>query len=454
MPLNWSMQRKWSVAILLSLMTFMTTLSSSMLSPAIESISNEFDNANTIVAALPASIYLLGYAIGPLLLAGLSELYGRHYVLTCSNLFFCVWHIGCALAPSLAALIAFRFLAGVGGSAVMTLGGGSISDCFRVSERGRALAAWAVGLIVGPAIGPVVGAFVAETVGWRWGPWIVLIPSGIVAVSMALLCPESNHRVLIQRRVVSLKRELGQSHLRSCYDAADEEPAHRRILAKSMARPFIMMALSPIVIALSTHVAFLYGTLYLLFNSVSTVFRGQYNWSLGVSGLAYVPMGLGFASGLVLFATLSDKTIERLTKQRKGEFQPEMRLVDCLWYSCAMPISFFWYGWSASFKTHWIVPLIGLFPFGIGLVGIWQPYQAYLIDSFGSQYAASALAAFAVLRSVVATFLPLAGPSLYGALGLGWGSSVLGFVTLAMVPIPLFIERHGRWLRGKYSLRS
>ena len=64
-------------------------------------------------------------------LAGLSELYGRHIVLNLSNTFFCVWQIGCALAPSLNSLIAFRFLAGIGGSACMTLGGACISDLVR-----------------------------------------------------------------------------------------------------------------------------------------------------------------------------------------------------------------------------------------------------------------------------------------------------------------------------------
>lgn len=58
----------------------------------------------------------------------MSELYGRHVVLSVSNVFFCAWQIGCALAPSLDSLIVFRVLAGIGGSACMSLGGAVIGD--------------------------------------------------------------------------------------------------------------------------------------------------------------------------------------------------------------------------------------------------------------------------------------------------------------------------------------
>ncbi|KAJ6786178.1 hypothetical protein PWT90_00740 [Aphanocladium album] len=452
MPLNWPAAKKWTGAILLSIMTFMTPLSSSILAPAIASVSKEFHNTNPILGAPPVSIYLLGYAVGPLVLAGLSDIYGRYYILTASNMFFCAWQIGFALAPSLNSLIAFRFLAGVGGSAVITLGGGNISDCFRIEERGRGLAIWSVGFVVGPSLGPLLGAFITETIGWRWDDWIVLIPGVLVTVSIILFCPESNHKVLMRRKVARMKKTLRREDLRSCYDTANVSPTRSQILMNGIMRPAKMMVLSPIVVALSVHVSFLYGTLYLLFNTISTVFHGNYGWNLGVSGLAYIPLGLGFGLGLALFGMFSDKTIIRRTRQNNGIFVPEMRLAQATLYASLIPISFFWYGWSAHYNVQWIVPLLGLVPFAFGIVGLWQRYQAYLIDAVGPQFAASALAAFSVLRSVVAAFLPLAGPSMFSHLGLGWGNSLLGFITLAMIPIPILIERQGAWLRSKYVM--
>lgn len=73
-----------------------------------------------------------------------------------------------------------------------------------------------------------------------------------------------------------------------------------------------------------------------------------------------------------MFTYTSDKTIVKLTKKNGDVFEPEMRLVDCVYFACILPMTFFWYGWSTYYHVHWIVPTIGLFPFGVGIVGIWQ----------------------------------------------------------------------------------
>ena len=118
----------------------------------------------------------------------------------------------------------------------------------------------------------------------------------------------------------------------------------------------------------------------------------------------------------------------------------------------SIPISFFWYGWTADKAIHWIVPIIALFPFGFGFIGIFSPIQAYLIDSF-PMYAASAVAALMVSRSLLGALLPLAGPTLYQTLGLGWGNSLLGFVALAMVPAPYYLWKFGGSIRKNYPIR-
>jgi predicted MFS family arabinose efflux permease len=115
MPLNFPQRKKWLIVGLLSAATLLTPFASSILAPGIESLDREFGNTNSIVGAMTVSIYLLGYTVGPLFLAPLSEIYGRKPILGLSNVFFSLWQIGCALAPSIGALIAFRFFAGIGG---------------------------------------------------------------------------------------------------------------------------------------------------------------------------------------------------------------------------------------------------------------------------------------------------------------------------------------------------
>lgn len=401
---------------------------------------------------MPVSIFVLGYAVGPLFLSPLSEIYGRNIILISANAFFCVWLIGCALAPSLDLLIFFRFMCGVGGSACTTIGGALIADMFPVSERGRAMTIWMLGPMFGPTLGPVIGAFVSQTIGWRWVNWISFIPATSTVIAMVFFNRETNHQVLIARKTKKLRIELNRPELQSCYFNPDAPPLTKnQILMNGLVRPFKMLFTSAIIFSVSLYIAFAYGCLYLLFNTIPPVFQETYHWSIGVTGLVYLALLVGYMFGLGLFFTLSDKTVVRMTKANNGVYEPEMRLPDCIWFALAMPITFFWFGWSADKGVHWIVPVIGLVPFGFGIIGVWLPIQAYIVDAH-PQYAASGLAAFSVLRSTVGAFLPLAGPQMYKSLGVGWGSSVLGFISIALIPIPALIYRYGKQLRQRFPM--
>ncbi|ORY64907.1 major facilitator superfamily domain-containing protein [Pseudomassariella vexata] len=452
MPLNYATNRKRWIISLVAFVSLMTPLSSSILAPAIADISKEFSVTSTTLAAMPVSIYLLGYAFGPLFLAPLSEIHGRAVVLTTANIFFCLWHIGVALAPNLGSLVVFRFFSGVGGSGCMTLGGGIIADMFPVEERGLAMSLWTLGLTLGPSLGPVIGAFIAGSIGWRWAPWIVMIPSVICTILLFFLLPETNHRVLIDRKVKALRAELNRPELESRYETEQTRGLSRgAVLRIGLTRPLQILVFTPIVSILSIYVSFVYGTVYLMFNTISPVFENQYGWSPGVAGLPFIALALGFFAGLLAFSVLSDSTVIRLSKANGGVFKPEMRLPLMIYYAIITPITFFWYGWAIDKQVCWIVPVLGLFPLGVGVIGIWMPAQAYIVDAY-SAYAASGLAAFTVLRSIIAAFLPLAGPAMFKSLGLGWGNSLLGFLCVAMIPVPVLIHRFGERIRKRYPL--
>lgn len=152
MPLNFPDTRKWFLISLLASITFISPLASSMFAPAVSFMNHTFDNSSLILSSLTVSIFVLGYVVGPLILAALSEIYGRRFVLTGANVFFCVWQIGCALAPNLTSLIIFRFLAGIGGSGCLTIGGGVIADLFHADRRGLATAVYSIGPLFGPVV--------------------------------------------------------------------------------------------------------------------------------------------------------------------------------------------------------------------------------------------------------------------------------------------------------------
>ena len=106
----------------------------------------------------------------------------------------------------------------------------------------------------------------------------------------------------------------------------------------------------------------------------------------------------------------------------------------------------FIYGWTAEKHVQWIVPIIGTSLVGIGLLATFMPIQTYLVDAF-TIYAASAVAASTILRSLLGALLPLAGRKMYQTLGLGWGNSLLAFIALAMCPISWIFFRYGEKIR-------
>lgn len=126
-----------------------------MFAPGVGQLVTDFDITSTELASFVVSVYLLGYCFGPLLIAPISEIYGRRIVYNVCNVLYVIWTIACAVAPEIGSLTVFRFFAGFAGSCPLTIGAGSIADMFVQEKRGSALAAWAIGPLIGPVIGPV-----------------------------------------------------------------------------------------------------------------------------------------------------------------------------------------------------------------------------------------------------------------------------------------------------------
>src|ERR1700716_3761595 len=99
-----------------------------MFAPGVPALMKEFNSTSTTLGSFVVSIYILGFAIGPLILAPLSELYGRVPIYHITNILFIIFNVACALSTRLDMLIGFRFLAGSMGSACLTNGGGTIAD--------------------------------------------------------------------------------------------------------------------------------------------------------------------------------------------------------------------------------------------------------------------------------------------------------------------------------------
>jgi MFS family permease len=256
-----------------------------------------------------------------------------------------------------------RFLAGVGGSACLTIGTGVIADLFVASQRGRAVAIYSLGILFGPILGPICGGFIAQRAGWRWDMWVVLIVGVLLTAGLFVFNRETNHVVLLNRKTFRMRGELERPELQNAMNADKPVAAltPKAILSNGITRPLKLLVTSPIVLLCSLYMSFLFGLLFLLFTTLTPVFLKTYGWEPDMTGLAYLGIGIGNFLGIGFVAKTSDATIIKLAKRNNGVYEPEMRLPLCVFFGIMIPVSFFLYGWTAYYHVHWIGT--SLFPF-------------------------------------------------------------------------------------------
>jgi len=265
---------------------------------------------------------------------------------------------------------------------------------------------------------------------------------------MLVICiftlPETYPPVLLERKAKKLRKETGNQDLRAPSELSGRTPG--QLLLANVIRPTKMLVRAPIVFLLSLYIALVYGYLYIMFSTMTIVFEEQYGIGNGNIGLVFLGLGLGQVIGLFLFAGTSDRMLKKRAAKNNGVMTPEMRLPFLLHTSFFAPVGLLLYGWTAEYKVHWIVPIIGTCFISIGMICSFMPIGVYLVDAY-TLYAASAMAANTVLRSFGGALLPLAGRRLYNTLGYGWGNSLLAFIAMLFIPMIWFLTRHAEYLR-------
>lgn len=379
-PKNWPFKTKWAATAIVSMYTFISPVSSSMVAPALGQISQEFGITQSILQTMVLSAFVLAYAFGPLFLGPLSELYGRTIVLQLANLFYLVFNLACGASKNTAQLIVFRFLAGLGGSAPLAIGGGVLGDVWLAEERGRAVALYSLMPLLGPAVGPVIGGFIAQSISWRWIFWVSSIADGLIQCLGLWLLRETYAPTILARKAKKLQKETGNSAYHTEFQNPDRH--WQTLFGRSLKRPFILLFTQPIVIVLSIIMMIIYGYMYLVLATFPTLWTEVYGESTSIGGLNYIALGLGFFIGSQTSAQLLDRTYRYFTKKNGGAGRPEYRIPIMVPGSLLVPIGLFIYGWTAEKHTHWIGPNIGAAIFAAGTIMSFQSIQNYLVSHF------------------------------------------------------------------------
>ena len=258
---------------------------------------------------------------------------------------------------------------------------------------------------------------------------------------------ETSGTVILERKAKRLRAETGNSKLRSKLNLG---LSPMELFRFSIVRPAKMLTRSPICFVISLYVAITYTYLYILFTTFTGVFTNQYHWHGGMTGLSFLGLGVGSLIGQFTYIHFGNGTVNKHIKN--GDFTPEHRLHIMCIGGFFLPAGLFMYGWSAQYQTHYMVPILGTGIIGFGLLMTFMPSNTYLVDVF-TIHAASAMAANTVLRSLMAALIPLSSQKMYAAMGYGWGNSLLGFVSLLLVPVPFLFIKYGARIRASSTVR-
>ncbi|EGX92050.1 MFS multidrug transporter, putative [Cordyceps militaris CM01] len=444
-PMNFSLCKKSGITAVAAVATLAVTLVSSAYASGVSQIADEF-RVSQEVALLGVSLFVLGFAVGPLLWAPLSELFGRQRLFAGSYAALTALNAGACGARSIAPLLVLRFLAGAFGSSPLTNAGGTIADMFPAAQRGLVMAAFSMAPFLGPVLGPIIGGFLGMRAGWRWVLGFLAAFSGLLWIVGCAVVPETYAPVLLRARAAALSKATGRVYV-SSMDAARGPTSLAQSVRVALLRPWTLLFREPIVLLLSIYMAIVYGILYMLFAAFPIVYQVNRGWSQGVGGLAFLGLLVGMLAALGVIIPANSKYI-RVQEQNDGVAPPEARLPMAIVGSIALPIGLFWFAWTNGSDIHWIVSIMAGAPFGFGMILVFLGSMNYLIDAY-TLYAASVLAASSVLRSCLGAAFPLFTSYMYRALGIHWASSIPAFLALACLPFPIVFYKYGYKIRAR-----
>lgn len=464
-PHNWSLLKRCYHTFAVGAISFAVTAGSSLITPAIPEIAQDF-NVSRTAAVGSLSIYVLGLALGPILAAPISESYGRKVVYAITTPIALLFLVGAGFTKSYAGLLVCRFLAGAAGAPPLAVGAGTNADLFPQHVRAVAVCFFIMMPFLGPALGPVIGGFVAQYKGWRWTQWVTIF-IGVFAYLFILPTSETYKKIILARRA----KKMG------IQGPPKPSPTSwkywKTMLTVTLIRPVHMLVAEPIVFFLSLYNSFTFSVLFGYFAAYPYTFETVYDFNQWQTGLAF----LGVLVGVVLAvgsAVLIDRKVymkkaRQAMQEGKVAAAPEHRLYAAMYGSFGVVVGLFWLAWTARRDVHWFSPVLAGIPFAWGNLSIvsqphapgridcrltFPPVQflsaaLYLVDVYGPLNGASAMAANGLARYATGAAFPLFTFQMYEGLGIAWATSLLGFVSLALLPIPWIFFKFGPKIRAR-----
>ncbi|CRK21245.1 Efflux pump atB like protein [Verticillium longisporum] len=353
-PLQWPQHRKHLVLALSCAATFLTAYTSGSYSPPVAAMAEDLGSSNIAMIA-GITTFCIGFALSPMVLAPISEIYGRRIVLVPSGITYVAFQAVCSVMPNLAGMLIARLFVGIGGAVFSSVIGGIIADMWTKDTRNTPMALFSGSVLAGTGAGPLLAAVMMSRIGnktlaWKWVFWHQVIVDAVLVVLIVFFLDESRGSVLLSRKakvlnewyealedagvygchfeepeILSDSSDMTTSgsdeKLASCQWTAADQPSRTitttvrlrwlvkedeeraslaQLMKTSMIRPFHLLVAEPVVFFFSLWCAFAWAVLYCTFGTIPLAFSRVRGLNMEQSGYFFGSMIVGACVGTIV----------------------------------------------------------------------------------------------------------------------------------------------------------
>ncbi|GAA5828309.1 hypothetical protein JCM5353_003296 [Sporobolomyces roseus] len=445
-PFNWPLKKKLRMFMAAVVVTYVSAFNASANGAASPGFLKSHEGVSSEEFQASSFTYLVMLGIGPLILAPVSETFGRRPQLIICTFIIMLLFIPMALAPNIYALIFSRLVQGTAACIEGPTAAGIVADLWPKVNRGIPMGFFVLTVFTANATGPLVSNWLAFKTDWHYIYWLQMGTNGLVFLYVLFFFKEPRGEVILRKRCKQLAKETGRPHYVEGADS--DEEGWLQMLKVSLSRPLLFLFTEPIVTALSLAIGFVWGEVFLAIGAVSHVFAENYGFNQGTSHTVLICGFIGAAIGTLTNIFIQDPMYKRAVVNGGGRAKPEVRLYSAGVGSILFSVSLFCFAWTARPWIHWFVPCIFVTGINVGSYVMYLATYNYIADVY-QQYSSSGQAAQSLLRNILGATFPFFGVIMYDTLGFPVASSLLGAIAAVMAGVIWLLIIFGPKLRAR-----
>ncbi|KAF2167541.1 hypothetical protein M409DRAFT_66065 [Zasmidium cellare ATCC 36951] len=450
-PRRWSLLRKSYDSAVICFMEFIMTLISNTGSSIAPYAMEDLGISRELALFYFTTLYLLGQAIGGLILPPVAESFGGRSIYLTSTIAYSACCVILGACPTVPVVIVMRFASGFLSAMPAVVACGSIENMWDTKARIWLVHVWISSAVAGLACAPTIATVISES-HLRW-PWLFYI-AAIVTAAIALMCcwmTESRPSQLLKKEVKDVARNNSFSGL--SLDDADSTPDLKTFVRVHLALPIRLFLTEPIVFLTSIMGATVYGIIYLFTPALPVIYTSPpYTFTPLQTSLVSLALALGIP--LTFLPRIYD--ILLLRRKAPSTIEPEDKLFGFYVAAPVLAVGLWIFSTTipplTSHLTPWI-SIAALTLIGFAVVEFDNVLSGYLTDTYTS-YAASAISPMSFLRAVLSGVFPLFGERMFRGLGGGYAGMVLAGCATGFCVVAAGFWRWGRGVRGRSRMAS